>query len=539
MISHGNWARKLQQTLLQELYSLSQQQTTAREQLEQGRFNSAQKYLDRIPEPLHSDETRQLIADVSARSTEALALSEDIQRAIETREYDGLEERVKRYLELKPGNTRARRLLARLEEKRRRSPKSLQSESTDTADETAAGYDAADTDEQAVAYGTVEEPDFHSLTARHPRTSRRHRHRGWRQVVRAPRVRMTAGVLITAVIAFSLWPPSDPAPADSGSIDPDENTTAVADPSIDSSQSGLDGVLQEAMSSITTDLDEGLDGLLESIPEGRSESTGQPEKANPRPVDTSVPAQAAFPFNATQAAAHQTAWANHLNVPVETTNSIGMKFVVIPPGEFTMGGNQVTLTQPFRMGMHEVTQEQYQRVMGTNPSKFKGERNPVEQVGWTDAVAFCEKLSTLPEERATGFQYRLPTEAEWEYGCRAGTVTEFSFGDDPAELSDYAWYEKNSGIKTHPVGEKRPNPAGLYDLHGNVYEWCHDWRGDYSDRAVTNPTGPVSGEYRVIRGGTFSHPAGFHGSSFRVADSPTPRSEMIGFPVIRVKAPPK
>ena len=532
MISHGNWARKLQQTLLQELYSLSQQQTTAREQLEQGRFNSAQKYLDRIPEPLHSDETRQLIADVSARSTEALALSEDIQRAIETREYDGLEERVKRYLELKPGNTRARRLLARLEEKRRRSPKSLQSESTDTADETAAGYDAADTDEQDVAYGTVEEPDFHSLTALHPRASRRHRHRGWRQVVRAARVQMTAGVLITAVIAFSLWPPSDPAPADSGSIDPDENTTAVADPSIDSSQSGLDGVLQEAMSSITTDLDEGLDGLLESIPEGRSESTGQPEKANPRPVDTSVPAQAAFPFNATQAAAHQTAWANHLNVPVETTNSIGMKFVVIPPGEFTMGGNQVTLTQPFRMGMHEVTQEQYEKVMGTKPSRFDGAQNPVEQVTWHKTIDFCARLSDLPTEKRAGRVYRLPTEAEWEYACRAGTTTAYSFGNDQGQLSNYGWWKVNSGGATHPVGLKKRNRWGLFDMHGNVYELCHDWHGHYSSGVVTDPTGPLSGSRRVSRGGALHSPPQSCRSANRGVPLSNSRYDNTGFRVV-------
>jgi len=232
----------------------------------------------------------------------------------------------------------------------------------------------------------------------------------------------------------------------------------------------------------------------------------------------------------------------------QSVNSIGMAFVSFSAGTFTMGSDtshqsgpkhEVTLSQAFQMGIYEVTQEQYQRVMGTNPSKFKGERNPVEQVRWADAVAFCEKLSTLPEERATGFQYRLPTEAEWEYGCRAGTVTEFSFGDDPAELSDYAWHEKNSGMKTHPVGEKRPNPAGLYDLHGNVYEWCHDWLGDYPDRAVIDPTGPVSGKLRVIRGGTFSHPTGFHITVLRVSDSPTLRSEMIGFRVVRVKTPAK
>jgi formylglycine-generating enzyme required for sulfatase activity len=231
-----------------------------------------------------------------------------------------------------------------------------------------------------------------------------------------------------------------------------------------------------------------------------------------------------------------------------SVNSIGMAFVPFAAGTFTMGSStiqqarpehEVTLSQPFQMGIYEVTQEQYQRVMGTNPSKFKGEKNPVEQVRWTDAVAFCEKLSTLPKERATGFQYRLPTEAEWEYACRAGTVTEFSFGDDPAEFSDHAWHRNNSEMKTHPAGEKRPNPAGLYDLHGNVFEWCHDWLGDYSDRAVTNPTGPDSGKLRVIRGGNFSSVVGFHASAIRVADSPMFRDSGVGFRVVRVKKQPK
>jgi len=178
---------------------------------------------------------------------------------------------------------------------------------------------------------------------------------------------------------------------------------------------------------------------------------------------------------------------------------MGMKFKLIPAGKFTMGGllpiegddaHEVTLTKPFKMGVHEVTQAQYEQVMGSNPSKFEGADNPVENVSWLEALEFCRKLSALPAEKAAGNVYRLPTEAEWEYACRAGTTTQFSFGDDDSDLGDYAWYADNSDDKTHPVGSKQPNAWGLYDMHGNVWEWCLDWHGDYPSGAVTDPTGP-------------------------------------------------
>jgi formylglycine-generating enzyme required for sulfatase activity len=192
---------------------------------------------------------------------------------------------------------------------------------------------------------------------------------------------------------------------------------------------------------------------------------------------------------------------------VSIVNSIGMRFVPIQAGTFTMGegeqAHQVTLTQAFHLGQYEVTQEQYERVMGKNPSKFKGKQNPVEMVKWNDAVEFCRKLSELSEEKSAGIVYRLPTGAEWEYSCRAGTTTKYSFGDSSSELGDYAWYSKNSGKTTHPVGGKKPNPWGLYDMHGNVWEWCQDRYGDYPSGSVTDPTGAASGSVRVSRGGSW------------------------------------
>jgi formylglycine-generating enzyme required for sulfatase activity len=227
--------------------------------------------------------------------------------------------------------------------------------------------------------------------------------------------------------------------------------------------------------------------------------------------------------------------ANPTKAVVPVANSIGMHFVPIPAGTFTMGdeyAHKVTLTQSFHLGQHEVTQEQYEKVMGATPSEFKGPQKPVEQVSWDDAVEFCRKLSELPGEKSTGYVYRLPTEAEWEYACRAGTTTEYSFGDSKSELGDYAWYDKNSGKTTHPVGGKKPNAWGLYDMHGNVFEWCHDWYGDYPSGSVTDPTGAASGSYRVARGGSWDLYSGHCRSANRSRSTPDDRFG-LGFRVLR------
>jgi formylglycine-generating enzyme required for sulfatase activity len=239
-----------------------------------------------------------------------------------------------------------------------------------------------------------------------------------------------------------------------------------------------------------------------------------------------------------------------------------MAFKLLPGGTFTMGdGNEahkVTLTQAFELGVYEVTQEQYEKVMGTNRSRYKGLQNPVEMVSWNAAVEFCRKLSELPAEKKAGYVYRLPTEAEWEYACRAGTKTTYSFGDSDSELGDYAWFGDNSGdqqidalniwntdednyfdrlsennCRTHPVGGKKPNPWGLYDMHGNVYEWCQDWYGGYPSGSVTDPTGAASGSYRVLRGGSWSPISDYCRSAFRYWYSPDLRYYGLGFRVLR------
>jgi formylglycine-generating enzyme required for sulfatase activity len=216
-----------------------------------------------------------------------------------------------------------------------------------------------------------------------------------------------------------------------------------------------------------------------------------------------------------------------------------MKLVLIRPGNFMMGSpdlekermanegpqHEVTISNPFYLGVTEVTQTQYQAVMGANPSQFKGPTNPVERVSWHEAVEFCRRLS----EKA-GKIFRLPTEAEWEYACRAGTKTRYSFGDSESVLGDYAWSGSNSGGKTHPVGQKKPNPWGLYDMNGNVWEWCADWSGSYSSKSSTDPKGADSGWARVTRGGACDgNEAGGFRCAYRGRGDPAGRYGSRGF----------
>lgn len=225
-------------------------------------------------------------------------------------------------------------------------------------------------------------------------------------------------------------------------------------------------------------------------------------------------------------------------------NSIGMKFVKVPPGTFMMGspsnepgrGNdekrhRVTLTKGFYMQTTEVTQGQWKAVMGSNPSKFKncGDDCPVEKVSWNDVRKFIRKLN----QREGGNKYRLPTEAEWEYAARAGSTGKFCFSGDNGNLRKYAWYDRNSGGKTHPVAQKQPNAWGLYDMHGNVYEWCQDWYGDYPSASVTNPTGPSGGSYRVVRGGSWDFYARLCRSAYRYSFTPGGRFSNLGFRLLR------
>ena len=218
-------------------------------------------------------------------------------------------------------------------------------------------------------------------------------------------------------------------------------------------------------------------------------------------------------------------------------NKLINNMVYVSGGTFTMGAtseqgsdayddekptHSVTLSS-FYLCKYEVTQALWRAVMGNNPSYFKGNNLPVEQVSWNDCQTFISRLNNL-----TGKNFRLPTEAEWEYAARGGNRSRGYKYSGSNVLSDVAWYDDNSGNKTHPVGSKSPNELGLYDMSGNVYEWCSDWKGTYSSFAQTNPTGPSSGSYRVYRGGCWYFITGNCRSSYRFILTPVNRNGNLG-----------
>ncbi len=232
--------------------------------------------------------------------------------------------------------------------------------------------------------------------------------------------------------------------------------------------------------------------------------------------------------------------------PVYLTNSIGMKFVWIPPGSFMMGSpkeeakrqkdeaqHQVTLTRGFCMGVYAVTQKQWKEIMGANPSQYTGEKNlPVDTVSWEDCQEFINKL-----REKDGKPYRLPTEAEWEYACRARTTAPFFFGEtistDQANFDGTCTYgngkEGKCRRKPTPVGGFPANAFGLHDMHGNIWQWCQDWYGDYPEYDVVNPQGPNAGGCRVIRGGSWYNIPDHCRSAYRRGNVPEMCADYYGF----------
>jgi formylglycine-generating enzyme required for sulfatase activity len=237
------------------------------------------------------------------------------------------------------------------------------------------------------------------------------------------------------------------------------------------------------------------------------------------------------------------------NVPTEKIIDMGkgitMKFVLVPAGQFDMGSpsterdrdndegpvHHVTISKPFYMGKYEVTQEQYYIIAKSKPSQFKQNDRPVETVSWDQADSFCKKLSKIKGET-----FRLPTEGEWEYACRAGYQSRFYFGDDPnySQIEQYAWYSANSNSETHPVGQKKPNSFGLYDMHGNVWEWCSDYYAAdyYHDSMSVDPIGALFSKSRVIRGGGWYRSAIYCRSANRGNLEPYYIRNHIGFRVV-------
>jgi len=237
-------------------------------------------------------------------------------------------------------------------------------------------------------------------------------------------------------------------------------------------------------------------------------------------------------------------------VIIDLGGNITMELVLIPAGEFLMGTpgedvtpwetqHKVTITRAFYMGVYEVTQEQYAQIMGQN-DRFKnaGDRMPVVDVSWDDAREFCRRLS-----HRVGAIVRFPTEAEWEYACRAGSQAAYFFGDDPSKLGEYAWFQGNSNVhypgeqfenmeEPRSVGKKKPNAFGLYDMHGNVGEWCRDYADTYTGDAQIDPTGPASGRSRIYRGGGYMGDHSRCRSAARNWESRRWRSLSLGFRVV-------
>jgi formylglycine-generating enzyme required for sulfatase activity len=200
-------------------------------------------------------------------------------------------------------------------------------------------------------------------------------------------------------------------------------------------------------------------------------------------------------------------------------------------GDNDQPAHRVRITKAFEIGKYEVTQAQWEAVMGGNPSEFKGPDRPVEQVSWNDIQEFLTSLN----RRNDGYRYRLPTEAEWEYAARAGTT-----GEHYGNLEAIAWFGRNSGDQTHPVGRKQPNAWGLYDMLGNVWEWCQDWYGETHYRELAkspavDPSGPPRGEYRVLRGGSWYKYLWFLRASSRFRERPSGRYRHAGFRCVREK----
>ena len=229
---------------------------------------------------------------------------------------------------------------------------------------------------------------------------------------------------------------------------------------------------------------------------------------------------------------------------IRTETFAGIEMIWIPPGSFTMGSRRgedheqpphtVTISQGFWMGRYEVTQAQWKKYMDKIPVEYEGDDLPVEAVTWNLVQEFIQRLNASGDG-GPGGAFRLPTEAEWEYACRAGSTSEFCFGNDESRLGDYAWFNGNSDYKTHPVGAKRPNAWGLFDMHGNVWEWCSDWYGEdyYANSPDTDPAGPDAGVYKVLRGGCWYYDAALCRSAYRYYITPVFRNSDNGFRLAR------
>ena len=305
-------------------------------------------------------------------------------------------------------------------------------------------------------------------------------------------------------------------------------SSSANQPPVADDQSGtVDFDTPTAITLMASDPDGGPQALAYSIVSQPQHGTltGTPPSVTYTP-DTGYSGPDSFTFQASDGAADSSPATVSITVQSGTAQSgetltldlgggVAMELIRIPAGTYQMGDlsgtgynperpvHAVTISRPFYLGQYEVTQAQWNAVMGPTSFYFTGDNRPAEFVSWDDCQIFSQQVSVL-----TGRTARLPTEAEWEYACRANTATDYSFGDDPSQLGQYAWYAGNSASQTQDVGDRLPNAWGLYDMHGNVWELCQDWYGPYGSSAEVDPTGPGSGTVRVIRGGSYESTSG-------------------------------
>jgi formylglycine-generating enzyme required for sulfatase activity len=254
----------------------------------------------------------------------------------------------------------------------------------------------------------------------------------------------------------------------------------------------------------------------------------QNAEAGASPATQPAEVYSSWPFDAKEAVRRQAETVKALGIPKEVSLDLGakvmLKFVLIPAGKFVMGSppgekgrqanelqHEVTLTKPFYIGVYKVTQAQYQKIMTDNPSTYKGANFPVAAASWEDASEFCKRVS-----EKTHREVALPTEAQWEDMCRAGTATAYVFGDDETKLGDYAWGVFNWGGAMHPVGQKKPNAFGVYDVHGLMWEWTRGFYGNYDAAKNLDPEDPATGSQHTARAGTYRSKPPFLRSSIRL-----------------------
>jgi len=273
-------------------------------------------------------------------------------------------------------------------------------------------------------------------------------------------------------------------------------------------------------------------------PNARAQEVGSSENAQSVPRETGTRGDGAIAGTTTSKLP---------SLAVDLGHGVKLEMVLIPAGDFMMGSpesdgpansdekpqHRVRITRPFYLGKYLVTQEQWQETMGSNPSIVHGPNKPADNVSWEDCQQFCDALNKKPHP---GGKFMLPTEAQWEYACRAGSTTSFCFGNDETELKEYAWYFENSHLQSHPIGTIRPNVWGLYDMHGNVCEWCQDWYGRdyYANSPTDDPTGPAAGSERTFRGGGWDHSARSCRSVHRSYGDPGCRNYILGLRVALV-----